>query len=313
MQGFTRSFLFTKQLQKMNQLKKLRISRLLIIYFLVAATGVSAQDSTAPETSVNLRYFLNNNSLQYLLVQTRSKEGRKFQALPGRTVQIYLDSNIAQNLIAKTITDETGMAKIIIPPSLKDEWKNAAKHSFIAVMQGAASEEEKTSTLDISKTKIEIDTANTDGTRSVNVKVMMFANNDWVPAKDVEMKVGIERNGCILSAGDKETYTTDSTGTLTVEFKRDTLPGDAKGNFVLAAKVEDNDQYGNLLVEKTVPWGTILKEDHSFFDQRTLWTTRFKTPLWLLFTAYSIVISVWGSILYLVFQLIKIKKLGTAV
>ncbi len=141
---------------------------------------------------------------------------------------------------------------------------------------------------------------------------MMLANNEWVPAKDVEMKVGVERNGSILSAGDKETYTTDSTGIVSVEFKRDSLPGDIKGNFILAAKVEDNDQFGNLLVEKTVPWGVTLKPDQSFFNQRTLWSTRFKTPLWLLFMAYSIVIGVWGTIIYLALQIVKIKKLGVA-
>lgn len=97
-----------------------------------------------------------------------------------------------------------------------------------------------------------------------------------------------------------------------MEFKRDSLPGDVKGNFILAAKVEDNDQFGNLLVEKAIPWGVTLKPDQSFFNQRTLWSTRFKTPLWLLFMAYSIVIGVWGTIIYLILQIVKIKKLGVA-
>ena len=114
----------------------------------------------------------------------------------------------------------------------------------------------------------------------------------------------------ILSAGDEATYTTDSTGMANVEFKRDNLPGDLKGNIVLAASVEDNDELGNLLIEKPVNWGVAVKEDKSFFSQRALWTTRFKTPYWLLIMAYSIAIGVWSTILYLVFQLVKLKKLG---
>jgi hypothetical protein len=116
--------------------------------------------------------------------------------------------------------------------------------------------------------------------------------------------------GGILPAGDEETYTTDSTGSVTAEFKKDSLPGDEKGNIVLAAKVEDNDLFGNLLVEKKAPWGIATKPDKNFFDQRTLWSTRFRTPIWLLFMAYSIVIGVWGTIIFLVFQIVKIKKLG---
>ena len=87
---------------------------------------------------------------------------------------------------------------------------------------------------------------------------------------------------------------------------------DMYGNLILVARVEDNDQYGNLLVEKTVFCGVAIKQGKNFSDQRTLWSTRFKTPFWLLFVAYSIVIGVWGTIIYLVFQIVKIKKLGIA-
>ena len=91
------------------------------------------------------------------------------------------------------------------------------------------------------------------------------------------------------------------------------MPGDEKGNILLAAKVEENDIYGNLLLEKTVPWGVAFKPDNNFFNQRTLWTTRNRTPIWLLFLAYSIVIGVWGTILYLVREMFKIKKLSKGV
>ena len=155
-----------------------------------------------------------------------------------------------------------------------------------------------------------MDTSTSEGVHSINVQVMYF-EKDWVPAKDVEMKIGVERSGGgILSAGEEATYTTDSTGMVTVEFKRDSLPGDQQGNFVLVAKVEDNDLYGNLLIKKTVPWGVVVKPETGFFNQRTLWTTRFRTPPWLLVIAYSIVISVWGTLIYLIFQLLKIKKLS---
>ena len=78
------------------------------------------------------------------------------------------------------------------------------------------------------------------------------------------------------------------------------------------AKLTDNDQFGNILVEKTEAWGVKLKPDENFFKQRTLWSTNSHTPFWLLFMAYFIIIVVWGTIIYLVFQIVKIKKLGKA-
>ena len=297
----------------MKQMPTYKIKFLHLLLFLAVTTCVVAQDSTVNSPSVNVRYFVKDNNVQYITVQSRIKEGRKFNPLPKREVQLYLDSADNTNLIAKIITDKKGEGSCTLPPSLKDKWNNSNKHSFIAVLKGEKGEEEITSTLEITKAKIVIDTANADGTRSVNVKVLYADNNEWLPAKDVEMKVGVDRSGSVLSAGDEATYTTDSTGIVNVEFKKLNLPGDKTGNFMLVAKVEDNEQYGNLIIEKSVPWGTATKVDNTFFDQRTLWTTRFRTPFWLLLMAYSIVIGVWGTIIYLVMQIVKIKKLGVAV
>jgi hypothetical protein len=41
--------------------------------------------------------------------------------------------------------------------------------------------------------------------------------------------------------GDEETYTSDSTGMASAGFKRDSMPGDEKGNLILVVRVEDND------------------------------------------------------------------------
>lgn len=276
--------------------------------FMLLSAGVNAQEDSIPAKElVILKYFNSNNRVQYLILENFMKTGRKTEPLKGKVFNIYIDSIITGNLIATVTTDEKGKAKSFLPPSLKAAWEAASIHTFIAV---AAGNEDASAELVITKAKIQIDTASAEGVRSITVQVMKYENNEWVPAGEVEMKAGIQRLGGILSAGSEETYTTDSTGTVTVEFDKDSLPGDQNGNFVLVAKVEDNDLFGNLLVEKTVPWGIALTTDKTFFDQRTLWSTRFKTPYWLLFMAYSIVIGVWGTIIYLILQIIKIKKLG---
>ena len=296
----------------MKQVKKTRISIVLVLCFAAVCTDVFAQEAAAPQPLLNLNYFTINNNIQYLTVQTRVKVDRKFLPLPGQEVKLFLDSEEADDQVIKTYTDDNGIAKVIIPPSLKDKWENSPKHTFIGVMKDSSSQEEITTELEVTKAKIEIDTANEDGSRMVNVKIMSFENGEWVPAPDVDMKVGIARLGSILSAGEDAIYTSDENGDVSVTFNKDSIPGDEQGNIVLEAKVEDNDQFGNLVVEKKVSWGVALKPDKNFFDQRTLWSTRFRTPLWLLFMAYSIAIGVWGTLIYLVIQIVKIGKLGKA-
>ena len=297
---------------KVHMKNKYRISILALVVCLCNYSYCFAQDSTKHELVVNVAYYMSNNRIIYLMVYTKTKINTKFQPVQNSVVSLYLDSIGNNNFIAKVTTNENGAAKAILPPVLKTAWDASSDHTFLGIAEANKEFDETKTETPITKTKINIDTSSDGETRNVIVAVSALINNEWVPAKDVEMRVGISRLGGILSAGDEETYTTDSTGTVTVELKKDSLPGDEKGNIILAANVEENDLYGNLLVEKTVPWGIMLIPEKDFFDQRTLWSTRFKTPVWLLFMAYSIIIGVWGTFIYLVFQIIKIKKLGRA-
>lgn len=294
----------------MRKLKN-NIRALLLPAALLAMSTLHAQtDSTPTVEVVKFHYYNVDNNIQYILIESLYKTGKKTKPDPRKAFQLYLDSNRAENLISKLVTDDNGKAKSVIPPGLKATWDAAPTHKFVVVAEASGKEEETTTEYDITKAKITMDTATEDGVRNITVKVMAKGKDNWAPAKDVEMKIGVSRLGGILSAGDEETYTTDSTGSAKVEFKKDSLPGDINGNFQLMAKVDDNDQFGNLMISKTVPWGTSIKPEKDFFNQRTLWSTRFKTPYWLLFMAYSIVIGVWGTIIYLVFQIVKIKKVA---
>lgn len=273
---------------------------------------LSNQRSNAQEDSVEavpvikLHYFNNNNSLQYLILESMLKKGKVLTPQKNKSYTLYLDSSNAENLLAALTTNEQGKAKAFIPTSAKALWDASPQHTFIV----RESEAEVITDYSITKSKMEIDTSSSDGVKSITVIVKKLENEEWVPAPEVEMRIGVHRLGGILSAGDDATYTTDSSGSITVEFAKDSLPGDEKGNITLAARIDDNEFFGNLLTEKIVPWGVATKTDHSFFDKRTLWTTRLRTPFWLLFLAYSIILSVWGTLIYLVIQLFKIKKLG---
>lgn len=279
---------------------------------MLVAGGLVAQDSATVESIIKLRYFSADNKIPYLLVQTQHKLGKKYTPVTNVPVRVYIDSDSGEaNMIGKIVTGNNGEASVILPETARDIWAASAMHNFIALSTTTKEFGEVKTELPITKSKIIIDTSSDEKIKNITVTVTELKNKEWVAAKDVEVKIGIARSGSILPAGDEETYTTDSTGKVVAEFKKDSLPGDEKGNIMLAAKVEDNELYGNLIVEKKVPWGVYNKLPDNF-NARTLWATRDKAPGWLLFMAYSIVIGVWGTLLYLVWQLIKIKKLGKA-
>lgn len=295
----------------MKTLHKIQFALLLII-FITAGNYANAQSDKNSEVLVNCRYFVKNNSFQYLIVQTKLKSENKLQPMPGVVLKLFLDKSAPENLIAKVRTNEKGEAKAVLPVSLKTIWDSSATHKFLAVVEATSAEEETTTEIDVTKAKLLLDTANDVGARKATVQVLSLEDGQWKPAKGVEMKIGVRRLGGDIKIGEEESYTTDSLGQVTADFKIDSLPAnDVKRNIVLVAKVEDNEKFGNLSTEKTVPWGIYFARTDNF-NHRSLWATRDKTPIWLLLMAYSIIAGVWSVIIYLIFQLIKIKKLGKA-
>lgn len=292
----------------MNTIKKiLRHSFLIVLLLSIFMPDiVHAQDASDETAILKLQYFNINNSVQYLLLESSTKKNKIFTPKKNILYKVYLDSFSNSNLIAEVKTNDEGKAKMFIPPSLKTVWDNSSLHTFI-VMQG---DEEVQSDYSITKARIEIDTSTVDSIKNITVKVLKDDNGKLIAVPDVEMKVGIKRLGGILSGGDEETYTTDSSGLVTLPFTKINMPGDKFGNIVLTAKIEDNEFLGNIIIEKKAAWGvpTIVSDD--FFKRRELWSTRFRSPYWLLFMAYAIVIGVYGTLIYLVFQMVKIIKLG---
>jgi len=279
------------------------------VFACLAAITVGAQDSLKSQLIVTLSYFSCNNEVQYLTVNAKSKASGRFQPVNGVRIKLYLNKDTAGKgigFIAKVITNEKGKAATNIPPSLAQIWRSSANHTFIAITDKTQQYDETNTELSIAKARLTIDTA---ADKNVTATLNEFKDNAWTPVKGVDIKLGIKRLGADLQIGDEQTYTTDSLGTIRGEFKKIGMPGDKAGNIILVAKVDDNDQYGNLRVERSEPWGVKFVADEDFFH-RALWASRFHSPVWLVVIAYSIIITVWGTIIYLIFLLIRIRKLG---
>ena len=282
---------------------------------ILSSLFVFAQDSasTTPELMLDIKYNLKNNQAPYILVHSKTKlEKKKFQSVPDISVNVYLDKQSDNNLIGKLTTNNNGDGAVYIPTSLKTKWDSSETHTFLAYSEAKKPYAEANAELKITKARISIDTANEDGTRNVVVKFEALNGGKWTPVKDVELKASVKRLGGDLDINDKASFTTDSLGEVKGEFKRDSIPGDANGNIVLVAKVEDNDTYGNLSIEKTVKWGAPFKYI-STFNERSLFATRDKAPVWLLFLAFLVATIVWGTLIYLVILILKIRKIGRQV
>ncbi|MGZ3756961.1 MAG: hypothetical protein ACXVAY_15880 [Mucilaginibacter sp.] len=289
----------------MKQQNKI-LAGLLVIACLLSAYNGFSQAAQKGTLSIAVNYFTSNNQVPRVGVKVKTKIDGRFQTVAGIPVKLFLDKDSAGNLIGKVVTNDQGEASAYIPTALKTKWGKLVKHTFVASFDGDKKFDAGTGDLTVGKAKIVMDVT---ADKKITATVFEMKDTAWTPVKGVDVKIGVRRSGADLPVNETPTFTTDSTGQASADFKRDSIPGDTKGNIILVAKVEDNDQFGNLSIEKSVPWGSKFTWV-STFDKRTLFATRDKAPIWLQLIAYSIMFTVWGILLYLVFNILKIKKLA---
>ena len=292
----------------MKSMNKIFTGLLAFILAISAYNGFS-QAAEKGDLNITINYFIVNNKLPYLMVKVKSKVNGKFQNVAGIGLKLFLDKDSTGTFIGNAVTNEKGEAIAYIPPSVKKEWATSVKHTFLATFDGNKQYDAAKADLTVAKAKILIDVSSD---KTVTASVFEMKDTAWTPVKGVDVVLAMKRMDADLTINETPTFTTDSTGKASGDFKRDSIPGGATGNITLVAKIVDNDTYGNLVIEKTVPWGAKFIPVNTF-DRRTLFATRNKAPIWLLFIAYGIAISVWGVLIVLVFNLFRIKKLGEAV
>lgn len=259
---------------------------------------------------VSMNYHNTQNQIQTITVKGLIKSDNKLEPISSRMVKVYFDeAGDDNNFIGESKTDFTGKAVFTIPAQYSEKWNEANTHTMIAVIEAFDEFDELESEIEITKSKLMLDTLTEDDQKKISIKFYEKSDTLWLPVSDVEMKVGIRRLGSILPIGEDATFTTDSSGTILVDYSMDTVPGDNNGMIGLIAKVEEHELYGTVENELVVPWGTPATNNFNL-DQRTLWATGNKVPIWLLSLALLIIVSVWGTLLYIVWQLSKIIKMG---
>jgi hypothetical protein len=286
-------------------MKEFKFSALTCVFTLLT-TGICFAQVAKNDLILGLSYYNDNNQVQYLKANTKAKIDGKFKQVSGIPVNFYISSESPANLLGRKTTDDHGLAALPIPGTAKDQWNKSATQSFLAVADSSRLYSAVTTSLDLTKAKIKLDTA---GDKKIIALLVEQKGSDWVPVKGVDMKIAVKRLGGDLNVNETPSYTTDSLGEASADFKLGNLPGDSKGNLVLVARVEDNDLFGNLSTERTVPWGT-PSNYVSDYDKRSLFARIGRAPLWLLWMASYITLSVWMVIFYLFFQIRKLKKLG---
>ncbi|PKQ65772.1 hypothetical protein BZG02_01830 [Labilibaculum filiforme] len=130
---------------------------------------------------------------------------------------------------------------------------------------------------------------------------------DRVALQGIELSIKVKRSFGYLDISGDDAYTNEK-GNVTIQFPAD-LPGDREGHVNLLVKVTDDAYYGEVSVDRISSIG-LPTDPVNPLDERAMWGTRANAPIWIILSYVGGVISIWGVIFLVLFQLIQLPKMA---
>jgi len=128
-------------------------------------------------------------------------------------------------------------------------------------------------------------------------------NGNMQALKGADIVFFVKRYFGNLPIGNAET---DENGNAEITFPDD-IAGDSIGNVEIITHFKDTDSFGKTSATKIVSWANPVHYKNPL-DERHMWGNRSSAPIWLLITYFSVVLGVWAVILWVIFQITRIKK-----
>jgi hypothetical protein len=280
---------------------------LALLLFFTAPFAVKAQDSTAAakeeptaiSPSFNFITIQKGDSSIDLKVTMMAKVKGSMIRLNGQKVSYFAVTDSAETEIGSAVTNTIGIAVFNCKAAAVPAANKEGKVHFIARYTGNKLVESAEGEMTIKRAVIVLTPVKGDSLWSVEAKLIALSGDTAV--KETTLGIFVKRLFNPFKIGDGAT---DDAGALSVEIPRN-LPGDAKGNLVLLAKLDENEEFGNLETSISEPWGVPVSDEVKELP-RALWSPH--PPIWMLVTFITLLTVVWGHYVVIVWELIRLRK-----
>jgi hypothetical protein len=246
-----------------------------------------------------------NSRVLELSFIARNKKDRK-DKIPvfDAEIKFYNTLNEEAVLLGTSKTSKEGIANITLPENHQYLMDSSGKINLKAHFEGNDVLDEEEETLSVQNLFLELDLKEIDSIKTVLVNAFTRDSlGNQLPVKRMDIIISV--NGMLSKMKLEEG--TVKRGKFEFEIPTD-IPGNANGYFTVYAIVEDNDDFGNVIQEKTANWGVFNKQDAN--NSNTLWSEA--APIWMYVLLTILLVGVWANYVYTIINLLSIKKEGKA-
>lgn len=250
----------------------------------IAITGlfsvnVTAQDQThgKSEATIELSYYKKADMTKSALAVVKAKnDEEKFVSAKNVKVNFYVINNKEQQLIKTVSTDNKGHAIIFLQNDLPLD--DSFYFTIVAKIENNNLYEDVEEKLHYKEANLALNPDLHDSTRLLTAMVTETGKDGKkIPVKDAELKFYVHRLFGIMPAAEEYIISTDEKGQASFAFPQN-IPGDTAGLITVMARMEDNQQFGNVENKVNASWGIALVKEKDPFP-RALWEPYAPGPL----------------------------------
>ena len=274
----------------------------LVLLSVFCITSSFAQKKKKDKVRLKAQYVKIMDGEIYFDISAGARVNKQNIDVANIDLTIYNEINDEKLKLGKTTTNMHGKSKFILKNLNKIETDSSNTYTIVISFKGNDSFKKASKSISFKDANIDAKLVTKD---SVNfITATLFDKKTNSPISDVILTTQIQRLFRPLKFGD-EFNSTDENGTISV-IVEEGIPG-VNGNLAIEVVLNDSDDYGTVKAIVNAPIGTPIV-DESTFDQRTMWSPRNKTPLFLLIFPNLLIFGIWGIIIYLFINLFKISK-----
>jgi hypothetical protein len=286
-----------------SQIKTFGSILLVAVILITIPNSLKAQEVEEFDFNFNFKTIKNADYTRTLNVEFYGELDRDVFPVYGAEINFYnLYDEDSLLLLGTTLTTDEGIATLILPENqkyIKDEDGYITFRAIFEETESLESFEEELSVLDL---VMSFELNEDEGENSIDVYASVInASGEKEPVEETDIYFYVK--GMVNPLPIYDDWLEE--GEYTFDFP-DNLPGDLEGNLIVYIKIEDSDDFGNVVQEAQVPWG-IGPMTHPV-KTRKLWTEG--GPEWMIAVLSILLILVWSNIFHAIFHLIRVRKEG---
>lgn len=272
---------------------------------LVLSTGfqnIYAQKEKKNTVRLKAKYVKIMDGDIYFDVAATLKVGKENLDVSHVDIYVFNQVNDEEIALGKTSTNVNGEGKFVLPSlnALKPDSTNTYTVTFSFKGNDTLNEASKSISFKNADIKAKIITK--DSLHYISATLIDTNSNS--PLAKTILNIQVNRLFKSLPIGDEYNYT-DENGTILVPIEEG-IPG-VDGVLTLEVVLKESNDYGTVKALVKAPVG-VPTVDESTFDERTMWSPRNKTPIFLLIYPNILIFITWGLFVYLIINLFKISK-----